>query len=153
VHDDLLVDVTPGSGPAYTLLAFVIVIVGGLGDERALIGGVLMEFRSVRRLLLHIAKSMISFALMIIVLIFRPRGLDRRQIVKRRAILLVVGVFGLLLTLPLWASPYTVSLATLFLFFAYAGQAWNIMMGFAGLLSLGHALYPRGRRLYGGSSL
>ena len=60
---------------------------------------------------------------------------------KRRAILLVVGVFGLLLTLPLWASPYTVSLATLFLFFAYAGQAWNIMMGFAGLLSLGHALY------------
>lgn len=60
---------------------------------------------------------------------------------KRRAILLVVGVSGFLLTLPLWASPYTVSLATLFLFFAYAGQAWNIMMGFAGLLSLGHALY------------
>ncbi len=30
---------------------------------------------------------------------------------------------------------------TLFLFFAYAGQAWNIMMGFAGQLSLGHSLY------------
>jgi branched-chain amino acid transport system permease protein len=34
-----------------------------------------------------------------------------------------------------------ISVATLFLFFAYTGQAWNIMMGFAGLLSLGHALY------------
>ena len=29
----------------------------------------------------------------------------------------------------------------LILYFAYAGQAWNIMMGFAGQLSLGHAIY------------
>ena len=29
----------------------------------------------------------------------------------------------------------------LILYFAYVGQAWNIMMGFAGQLSLGHALY------------
>jgi branched-chain amino acid transport system permease protein len=27
------------------------------------------------------------------------------------------------------------------LYFAYTGQAWNVMMGFAGQLSLGHALY------------
>jgi len=33
------------------------------------------------------------------------------------------------------------SVATLILFFAYAGQAWNVMMGFAGQLSLGHSLY------------
>src|SRR6267143_2084210 len=31
--------------------------------------------------------------------------------------------------------------ATLILYFAYTGQAWNVMMGFAGQLSLGHALY------------
>ena len=29
----------------------------------------------------------------------------------------------------------------LILYFGYAGLAWNIMMGFAGQLSLGHALY------------
>ena len=29
----------------------------------------------------------------------------------------------------------------LIFYFAYIGQAWNIMMGFAGQLSLGHALY------------
>ena len=29
----------------------------------------------------------------------------------------------------------------LIFYFAYTGQAWNIMMGFAGQLSLGHALY------------
>ena len=60
---------------------------------------------------------------------------------NRRALLLLLGVFGLLMVLPLWAGPYAISLATLFLFFAYAGLAWNIMMGFAGLLSLGHSLY------------
>jgi len=61
--------------------------------------------------------------------------------VNRRALLLLLGVFGLLMALPLCASPYAISLATLFLFFAYAGLAWNIMMGFTGLLSLGHSLY------------
>ena len=60
---------------------------------------------------------------------------------NRRALLLLLGVFGLLMALPLCASPYAISLATLFLFFAYAGLAWNIMMGFTGLLSLGHSLY------------
>ena len=33
------------------------------------------------------------------------------------------------------------SVATLVLYFAYVGQAWNVMMGFAGQLSLGHSLY------------
>ena len=32
-------------------------------------------------------------------------------------------------------------MATLILYFAYTGQAWNVMMGFTGQLSLGHALY------------
>lgn len=50
-----------------------------------------------------------------------------------------LGVF--LLLLPLAANSYLLSVASLFLFFAYTGQAWNIMMGFAGQLSLGHALY------------
>ncbi len=36
---------------------------------------------------------------------------------------------------------YGLSVLILVLYFAYVGQAWNIMMGFAGQLSLGHALY------------
>ncbi|HEX2931211.1 MAG TPA: branched-chain amino acid ABC transporter permease, partial [Candidatus Binatia bacterium] len=39
----LLIDVTPALGPAYTLLAFVIVIIGGLGSMTgALLGGILI---------------------------------------------------------------------------------------------------------------
>jgi branched-chain amino acid transport system permease protein len=42
---------------------------------------------------------------------------------------------------PLIADRYLVSVLTLILYFAYVGQAWNLMMGYAGQLSPGHALY------------
>ena len=74
----LLVDLTPALGPAYTLLAFVIVIVGGLGSMNgALIGGVLIGVSEALAglFITPSAKSMVSFALLIIVLLFRPRGL------------------------------------------------------------------------------
>jgi branched-chain amino acid transport system permease protein len=47
----------------------------------------------------------------------------------------------LLVLLPAFAGAYALSVATLILYFAYTGQAWNVMMGFAGQLSLGHSLY------------
>jgi branched-chain amino acid transport system permease protein len=78
----LLVDVTPVLGPAYTLLAFVIVIVGGLGSmPGALLGGVLIGLsEAIAGLLIEpSAKSMFSFALLILVLLFRPQGLLGRK--------------------------------------------------------------------------
>ena len=60
---------------------------------------------------------------------------------NRRAAILLVVLGAALLALPAVASSYVLSVATLILFFAYAGQAWNVMMGFAGQLSLGHSLY------------
>jgi branched-chain amino acid transport system permease protein len=65
---------------------------------------------------------------------------------------LLTALSALLLFLPLAANSYLLSLATLFLFFAYTGQAWNLMMGFAGQLSLGHALYL-GVGAYGAAAL
>ncbi|UCH17609.1 MAG: branched-chain amino acid ABC transporter permease [Burkholderiales bacterium] len=79
----LLVDVTPVLGPAYTLLAFVIVIVGGLGSMAgALAGGVLIGVSEALAGLFvePSAKSMFSFALLIVVLLLRPQGLlGKRQ--------------------------------------------------------------------------
>jgi len=74
----LLVDVTPAIGPAFTLLAFVIVIVGGLGSMAgALLGGVLIGVSEALAglFITPSAKSMFSFALLILVLLFRPQGL------------------------------------------------------------------------------
>jgi branched-chain amino acid transport system permease protein len=58
-----------------------------------------------------------------------------------RARVLLVGLLAPLLTAPLFADRYLMSVLILTFYFAYVGQAWNLMMGFAGQLSLGHALY------------
>jgi len=79
----LLVDVTPALGPSYTLLAFVIVITGGLGSmPGALLGGVLIGFTEALAGLLFTpsAKSMFAFAILVLVLLFRPQGLLGKKV-------------------------------------------------------------------------
>jgi len=74
----LIFDVTPAVGPAYTLLAFVIVITGGLGSmPGALVGGVLIGLTEALAGLLFTpsAKSMFVFAILVLVLLFRPQGI------------------------------------------------------------------------------
>ena len=74
----LIVEVHPYLAPGYTLLAFVIVIVGGMGSLfGALVGGILI---GVSEQLASIVmqpslKSAFSFALLILVLLIRPQGL------------------------------------------------------------------------------
>ena len=78
----LLVDVTPTLGPSYTLLAFIIVITGGLGSmPGALLGGVLIGLTEAMAGLLFTpsAKSMFSFAILVLVLLFRPQGILGRS--------------------------------------------------------------------------
>ena len=74
----LLFDVTPALGPALTLLAFIIVITGGLGSmPGALLGGVLIGLTEALAGLMFTpsAKSMFSFGLLVLVLLFRPQGI------------------------------------------------------------------------------
>jgi len=74
----LIVDVTPQLGPAYTLLAFVIVITGGLGSmPGALLGGILIGLTEAMAGLFFTpsAKSMFAFAILVLVLLFRPQGI------------------------------------------------------------------------------
>ena len=61
--------------------------------------------------------------------------------VSPRALVLLGALLAILLVFPVFASGYLLSVGFLILYFAYVGQAWNIMMGFAGQLSLGHSLY------------
>ena len=74
----LLIDVTPSLGPHYTLLAFVIVIVGGLGSMAgALVAGVVIGVSEALAglFIAPSAKSMFSFGILILVLLLRPQGL------------------------------------------------------------------------------
>ena len=77
-----IIPVTPFLAADYTLLAFVIVIVGGLGSmSGALLGGLLIGVsEAVAGLLLQPSlKSMFSFGLLIVVLLLRPQGLLGRK--------------------------------------------------------------------------
>jgi branched-chain amino acid transport system permease protein len=79
----LIVDVTPPLGPAYTLLAFVIVITGGLGSmPGALLGGVLIGLTEAMAGLFFTpsAKSMFAFGILVLVLLFRPQGIMGRRL-------------------------------------------------------------------------
>lgn len=59
----------------------------------------------------------------------------------RRGRVILLVLLALLLVAPVVLDRYLISIFVLIFYFAYVGQAWNLMMGFAGQLSLGHALY------------
>jgi branched-chain amino acid transport system permease protein len=54
---------------------------------------------------------------------------------------LLALVVAALIAAPHVVNNYLLSVLIIVLYFAYVGQAWNLMIGFAGLLSLGHALF------------
>jgi branched-chain amino acid transport system permease protein len=57
------------------------------------------------------------------------------------AMTLLAALFAVLLIAPWLVNDYLLTVLIVVLYFAFTGQAWNIMMGFAGQLSLGHAIY------------
>jgi branched-chain amino acid transport system permease protein len=61
--------------------------------------------------------------------------------VPRHALVLLGLVLVGLIAAPLLANDYLLTVLIVILYFAYTGIAWNVLMGFAGQLSLGHALY------------
>jgi branched-chain amino acid transport system permease protein len=78
-----IADASPALAQAYTLLAFTIVIVGGLGSMiGALVGGILIGVSEALAgfYIQPSMKSMFSFALLIVVLVLRPQGLMGRRL-------------------------------------------------------------------------
>jgi branched-chain amino acid transport system permease protein len=53
----------------------------------------------------------------------------------------VAAAIAALLGLPFALGPYALTIAINVLFFAYLGQAWNVVGGYAGQLSAGHAAF------------
>ncbi len=54
---------------------------------------------------------------------------------------LALTALALLLVLPVWLNSYAISVFILIFFYAFLGQAWNILGGYAGQLSAGHAAF------------
>ncbi len=61
--------------------------------------------------------------------------------VPPRTMALLGALLAAFLAAPWVANDYLLTVLIFILYLAYTGQAWNIMMGFAGQFSLGHAIY------------
>ena len=59
----------------------------------------------------------------------------------RRTVIALALLLAVLVAAPFFVNDYLITVLVLILYLAFTGQAWNIMMGFAGQLSLGNALY------------
>lgn len=50
-------------------------------------------------------------------------------------------VFTILMILPLFLGNYVLGIFVMIFFWGYVGQSWNVLTGYTGHISLGHALY------------
>ena len=58
-----------------------------------------------------------------------------------RFYILLTAVLIILLLLPLFLDNYALGIFVMIFFWAYVGQSWNVLTGYTGHISLGHALY------------
>ena len=59
----------------------------------------------------------------------------------KRLYLLLAAVFVILMLLPLFLDNYALGIFVMIFYWAYVGQSWNVLTGYTGHISLGHALY------------
>ena len=59
----------------------------------------------------------------------------------KRLYLFLAAVFVILMLLPLFLDNYALGIFVMIFFWAYVGQSWNVLTGYTGHISLGHALY------------
>jgi branched-chain amino acid transport system permease protein len=58
-----------------------------------------------------------------------------------RSYIFLGAVLLVLLALPLMLDKYILGIFVMIFFYAYLGQSWNVLTGYTGHISLGHALY------------
>lgn len=71
----------------------------------------------------------------------RPRGARLRLDHKGFKVGLPAAILLVLLSLPWWGTGYVVRTATLIVMFIALTQAWNILSGFGGYVSIGHVAF------------
>jgi branched-subunit amino acid ABC-type transport system permease component len=147
VAGPLLVSVlyaNPHVGALFTLKAFVIVIVGGMGSFGGVLLGAMLvglaESVAAAWLTASVAAA-VPFALLILVMLIRPEGLLPVGGARRYLPALVPSFLAAAAFLASLTDPYYMDVYILAAMMGTLGVAWNLMAGFTGLVSLGHALF------------
>ena len=152
--------IDPQQGTSLVIFAFIVVVIGGLGSIRgtawaAIVVGLVQQYAN------YYASSGLgdlSVVLLLgIVLIVRPGGLLAELRVKR--VVVPVAIVVALALVPKFTidipyvfgggmnTPGTLQLLALCLLFGGLALSYDLLFGFTGLLSFGHALYFADRRL------
>jgi branched-chain amino acid transport system permease protein len=157
--------VSPGMGDSVIIPAFIIVVLGGLGSFRgAVAGGIVVGVvQTLVRSYVPLLEGLVVFLLMIGVLLARPQGLFGNpewaggdgegdlltvggggvfdSTLRRRvgaALVAAFAVVPLLVGLPTY---YVNTLAVSIFVWALFALSLDLVMGYAGLVSLGHVLF------------
>lgn len=152
-----LVALSPGMDATVIVEAFVVVVVGGMGSFTGSLAAALLigELQSFGLLVLPRLPMILTFALMAVILIVRPWGLAGRQpatpgasgATARRPghqlpVLLGWCLVGLGLgLLPYVVGPFALLVTVEALAFALFACSLNLLMGYGGMISFGHAAY------------
>ena len=148
----------PGMDTEILIPAFIVIVIGGMGSLRGAFAGSLLigivdtfgkaYFQSIALFLIYLA--------MLVVLLLRPQGLfgikysdvaiapattatSMPATVRTRAAALIALV--VLLLLPLVLSDYSRALVSEIFIFAILAMSLDLLLGFTGLMSLGHAAF------------
>jgi branched-subunit amino acid ABC-type transport system permease component len=163
-----LLAVQVGMGESVLILAFVVIIIGGIGSIRgALVGSLIVGTvdtlgRALLPTLLRATlpadaastlgpalASILIYLLMAGILFFKPQGLFRRAqwlstarfLAEAALLLLLCAALALPSALAAFGQEFYIGFATRVLIFALAASSLNLVLGFGGMVSLGHAAF------------
>lgn len=150
--------VNPLMGTELVIVVFAVVVIGGMGSIKGAIltGYGLGVIEGLTRVFYPEASSVVIFVIMIIILLIKPEGLFGRQMTvvatpeestsnylptfknnhNRWLLFLIVAVA--LIVAPFYLYP---SFLMKIMVFALFASAFNLIIGYAGLLSFGHAAF------------
>ena len=142
-----VIQVTPLMGSNLIIVVFAVVVIGGMGSilGSILTGLVLGLIEGLTKVFYPEASNIVVFVIMAIVLLFKPAGPVREggvmgPIEHRAARAWLAGLAGA------GGAPF-IGLYPIFMMkalcFAMFACAFNLLLGFTGLLSFGHAAFPR----------
>lgn len=151
-----IVGIYPGEDAEILIPAFIVIVVGGMGSLRgAFVGSLLIgEADTFGNAYMPQTALFMIYLVMAIVLLVRPQGLfgikhapvpspsgssPDAPLRSRRALAIgMVGVVALVIY-PLLVADYQRSLVTELLIFAIVAMSLDLLLGYTGLMSLGHA--------------
>jgi branched-chain amino acid transport system permease protein len=153
---------SPSLSGTYLLQAFVVVIIGGLGNVRgAFIASLILGLvDSLNFVVLPNVPGIAIYFAMVAFLIWRPQGLltvadkasgevELTQHAPEPEILLprparvglLIAIAASLLLVPWWASPTLMFVIGLTLAGTVFALSWNLLFGYAGIATFGHAAF------------